>query len=102
MTIPYFYLLSLKNIAFTAFISFSAMSYVRLVTVVGVAIIDSISLLGTQHTSDLTGHMKLFAGPDGCMKFIFRSSVVFHLLNRLIKGVLGSALSVPRFPLPPF
>ena len=28
--------------------------------------------------------------------------VVFHLLNRLIKGVIGSVLSAPRFPSPPF
>ena len=55
---------SVVHIAFTAFISFSAMSYVRPVTVVGVAVTDSISLLGSQHISDLSGHMKLLAGQN--------------------------------------
>ena len=55
---------SVVHIAFTAFISFSAMSYVCPVTVVGVAIIDSISLLGCQHISYISGHMKLLAGEN--------------------------------------
>ena len=39
-----------------------------------------------------------------CLTICWRNFalVVFHLLNRLIKGVLGSVLSAPRFPLPPF
>ena len=55
---------SVVHIAFTAFISFSAMSYVCPVTVVGVAVTDSISLLGSQRMSDLSGHMKLLAGQN--------------------------------------
>ena len=54
---------SVAHIAFTAFISFSAMSCVSSDSF-GVAIIDSISLLGTLHISDLSGHMKLFAGQN--------------------------------------